>query len=161
MEQGDEDHGDAGDAVDNAANGEEAFEGEQGAGPDLIGVFEGEAGPDEDEEGNGEEAVLEPLPGVHAELTGDEGGIGLRVARLQTEDAEFADPVAGVMQEHEADGDGDDEEVEEAREAGLPGLGSTLRDVDGTDGEAGTGAGVAVAAGLRKVFGIDGGLGVR
>ena len=161
VEQRDKDHDDAGDAVNNAANGEKAFEGEEGAGPYLIGIFEGEAGPDEDDKRDGEDAVLEPLPGVHAELTGDEAGVGLHLPRLQAEDAEFADPVASVVQEHESDSQGDDEEVEEAGEAGLPGLGAALGDVNGADGESGTGAGVAVAAGLREVLGVDGGLGVR
>lgn len=160
VEQGDQDHDDAGDAVDNAADGEEAFHGEQGAGPDLIGVFEGEAGPDEDEEGDGEQSVLEPFPRVHAELPGNEGGLGLGRTGLETEGAEFSDPIPGVVQQHEADGDGNDEQVEEAREAGLPGFGAAFGDVDGTDGEAGTGTGVAVATGLRQILRVHRRLGI-
>ena len=160
VEQGHQDHDDAGDAVDNAANGEEAFEGEQRAGPDLIGVFEGEAGPDEDDKRHGEQSVLEPLPGVHAELADGESGLWLNGARLQAQGAELTDPVTAIVEQHKADGERDDEEIEEARVEGLPGLGAAFGDVDGADGETGTGAGVAVAAGLGQVLCMDGGFGI-
>jgi hypothetical protein len=60
------------------------------------------------------------------------------------------------MEEHEADGEGDEEQVELAGDAGLPGFDAAFGDVDGADGKAGAGAWVAVSAGLGEVGGVDG-----
>src|ERR1017187_6150715 len=64
------------------------------------------------------------------------------------------------MKQHEADGDGDDQQIKLAHPLEGFGLCSALADVDLADGEAGSGAFVAFAAGLGQVLRVHRALGI-
>ena len=49
------------DAMDQAAHGVAAFQQQQRARPPLVGIFQGEAGPDQREERDRQHGVLDPL----------------------------------------------------------------------------------------------------
>lgn len=126
----------------------------------MIGILERESGPDKDEKRYGDQGVLEAFPRVHPDLAKGGSGGG-RGGGAEAESSEFSDPISGVVEEHEPDNEGNQEQIELPGIPGLPGFSAAFGHMDGADGEAGAGAGVALAASLGEVLGVDGGLGVR
>src|SRR5450755_787219 len=92
--------------MDHTAHGVSAFQQQQRARPPLLGEFQGEAGPDQGEEGNGQNGMLDSLKGQHTEfvLRMDSRVRGRHGTRLpETEADDFTDPVASLVKHHEAD----------------------------------------------------------
>ena len=83
------------------------------------------------------------------------------MARPRAQLEQLADPVAAIVQQHQADGERDEQQVKLARPADGGGLGAALDHVHRRDGEALARALVAFAAGLRQVFGVDGRFRIR
>ena len=74
---------------------------EEGRDPALV-IAQGEAGDDEGAEGNGEERVLDHLVDVHAQ----------QLRALAGDVHQVADEVDDPVQDHEADDDGDGDDVD-------------------------------------------------
>ncbi len=100
--------------------------------------------------------VLHALEGQHAQ-TGVSGGPGSRGSSPEAQADQLADPVAALVQQHQADGDRNHQQVEFAHPAQHGRLGLPLGNVYLADGESRARTGMALAAGLRQVLRIDGG----
>ncbi len=151
-EREDQEHG--GDSVESAAEGDAVLEPQEGRRPPGLGVLEGEARDDQEREAHDHEGVGDAEMQVHARH--------LRaVAAAPRAPEQLAEEVDQVVQDHEPQSEGNQDQVGEPDRANHPMLvapgGSH---VDGADGESPARPGVANAAGLREVRGVDGGAGV-
>ena len=132
----------------------------------AVRVLQREAGPDQGHEGKRQERVLHALERQHAQVPVGAGGrrgrqgAALDGPPLEAQADQFANPVAALVEQHQADGHRDQQQVKLPHPAQHRRFGAALGDVHLADGETRTGAGMALAAGLRQVLGIDGGIGV-
>ena len=129
----------------------------------LVGILEREAGPDQNDKRERHEPHAARARRAACGLRrGPRRPVRRRRTSLPPKRSadQFAHPVAALVQQHQPDGDRNQQQVELADPAQRRRFLAVHRHVHLADGEAGTGAGMALAAGLGQVLGVDHGLGV-